>query len=109
MTQFENIAAYLQTLGDKARGAANTLRLASADQRTNAINKMAEQVRLASTAIQTANTADMENARRKGLSSAMLGRLALDAGRIENMAAGLESVAALPDPVDKEDETVDTA
>ncbi|MFN3304565.1 MAG: hypothetical protein ACK44A_12680, partial [Roseateles sp.] len=34
-----------------------------------------------------------------GLSAAMQDRLRLDAGRIEAMAAGLDSVAALPDPV----------
>ncbi len=41
----------------------------------------------------------MEAARAKGLSGAMLDRLALDAGRIEGMARGVEDIAALADPI----------
>src|SRR3546814_2576546 len=37
--------------------------------------------------------------RDKGLSDAMLDRLRLDADRIEGIAASLESIADLPDPV----------
>ncbi len=46
-----------------------------------------------------ANAKDMAAGRQKGLSPAMLDRLALNDGRIEAMAKGLEEVAALPDPV----------
>ena len=50
-------------------------------------------------AIQAANAEDMAAAEANGLSGALLDRLKLDAGRIEAMAAGVEAVAGLADPV----------
>jgi glutamate-5-semialdehyde dehydrogenase len=46
-----------------------------------------------------ANAQDMAHGRTKGLSAAMLDRLALNALRVEAIEAGLRSVAAQPDPV----------
>ena len=46
-----------------------------------------------------ANARDMEAGREGGLDAALLDRLALDAGRIGSMAAGVRTIAALPDPV----------
>jgi glutamate-5-semialdehyde dehydrogenase len=46
-----------------------------------------------------ANARDMEAGREGGLDAALLDRLALDAGRIGSMAAGVRQIAALPDPV----------
>src|SRR3546814_14812482 len=46
-----------------------------------------------------ANAKDMAAARGKGLTDALLDRLALTPDRIEVMARGVEEVAALPDPV----------
>src|SRR3546814_10096605 len=55
--------------------------------------------RAAVPAIVAANGKDMARGRDKGLSDAMLDRLRLDADRIEGIAASLESIADLPDPV----------
>ena len=104
MANFKNLEAYMMALGNKAQSAANALRLASDEQRSTAIRAMASEVRKACAAIETANAIDMKNAKQKGISPAMLDRLALGAVRIENMAAGLEAVAALPGTVDIEDE-----
>jgi glutamate-5-semialdehyde dehydrogenase len=46
-----------------------------------------------------ANGADVAAASARGTSPAMLDRLTLDIPRIEAMAAGLEEIRALPDPV----------
>src|SRR3954464_2785086 len=46
-----------------------------------------------------ANARDMEAGRETGLTSALLDRLALDAGRVAAMADGVRAVAALEDPV----------
>jgi len=46
-----------------------------------------------------ANARDMEAGRETGLDAALLDRLALDVGRIGSMAAGVRTIAALPDPV----------
>jgi len=49
--------------------------------------------------ILAANLADVEQARGRGLSGAMLDRLTLSGARITAMADGVREVAALPDPV----------
>ena len=46
-----------------------------------------------------ANVRDLDAARAKGLSGAMLDRVALDEARVEGMARGVEEIAALADPV----------
>lgn len=100
----QNLEAELLTLGENARKAAEALRLASSEQRADAINKMAKHVRANAGAIFSANSQDMKSGAKKGLSAAMLDRLELDSERIEAMACGLESVAKLPDPIGKIDE-----
>ena len=49
--------------------------------------------------ILTANAEDLRVARAANTSTAMIDRLALDAKRVEGIAAGLRQVAGLPDPV----------
>jgi glutamate-5-semialdehyde dehydrogenase len=49
--------------------------------------------------ILAANADDLRAARVAGTPAAMMDRLALDAKRVEGMAAGLRQVAGLPDPV----------
>ena len=46
-----------------------------------------------------ANGEDVTRAEQEGISNSLLDRLRLDGSRLEGMAAGLRSVAALPDPV----------
>jgi glutamate-5-semialdehyde dehydrogenase len=46
-----------------------------------------------------ANARDLEAGRDSGLSTALLDRLALDAGRVAAIADGVRAIAALPDPV----------
>ncbi len=100
----DNLEKYMTDLGAKARTAANTLRLASGEARTNAILAMAVQVRKAATEILSNNAKDMAAGADKGLTPAMLDRLKLSDERIEDIATGLEAVAALPDPIGAEDE-----
>jgi glutamate-5-semialdehyde dehydrogenase len=56
-------------------------------------------LRTSTSDIIAANERDMEAARTAGASKANLDRLMLNEARIESMAKGLESIAALPDPV----------
>ena len=104
-SSFKTLESYMAELGLTARSAAKQLGLASGEQRNAAIVAMASEIRSASDAIQSANALDMEAGKAKGLSPAMLDRLSLDAGRIEAVAAGLEAIAALPDPVGAVDES----
>ncbi len=103
MTTTEISTADLQTtmnaLGARARKASAALAKAGPEARTKALQLMAKHVRANADDILAANAIDMEAARIKGISGAMLDRLELTPERLEGVAAGLESVAALPDPV----------
>jgi glutamate-5-semialdehyde dehydrogenase len=89
----------MERLGQDAVAAASALRLASEDQRNTALLEMAKAIRAAEANILSANAQDMQGGRDKGLSAPLLDRLKLDASRVESIAAGLESIAALPDPI----------
>ncbi|WP_026941087.1 glutamate-5-semialdehyde dehydrogenase [Hellea balneolensis] len=104
-TPENDLTAYMEQLGHNAREAAASLRLASTDQKTQALKNMAAEIRMAQSDILGANTQDMEAAERKGISGSFLDRLKLNESRIEAMAIGLEEIAALPDPVGSVDET----
>jgi glutamate-5-semialdehyde dehydrogenase len=94
-----DIAALMTGMGRRARAAAEILAFADPAAKTAALRAAAAALRDAAADILTANAADMEAARRNGLSSAFLDRLQLTAARIEGMAKGVEEIAALPDPI----------
>jgi glutamate-5-semialdehyde dehydrogenase len=60
---------------------------------------MAEALRTRTEEILAANGEDVERARSGGTAAHLVDRLSLDPKRVEGMAAGLEQVAGLPDPV----------
>jgi glutamate-5-semialdehyde dehydrogenase len=86
-------------LGRAARAAAAVLAQAPADLKRRTLEAAARELRAARSAVLAANAEDMTEAKARNLSSAMLDRLALDERRVEATAAGLETVAALEDPV----------
>ncbi len=92
------ITEQIHTMGRQARAAAHKLSQLSSETKNAILNAMAQGLRDASAEILTANAKDIA-AEEKGLSSAMLDRLRLDAHRLEAIAAALEHVATLPDPV----------
>ena len=83
-------------MGRAAREAAETLRSASAEQRSSAIRAMAAHIRRHSARIIEANARDVAAA------TTHIDRLTLDEGRVETMAAAIDLVAGLPDPVGEE-------
>ena len=94
-----DLASVMAGIGRRARSAARVLALAPAAQKNAALAAMAGAVRRNSAAITASNADDLADARASSARSAFLDRLSLDALRIEAMAAGIETVAALPDPV----------
>ena len=86
-------------LGRAARAAAAVLAQAPAALKRAALETAARELRGARVEVLAANAEDVAAARAHGSSSAMVDRLALDDQRLEAMAAGLETVAALDDPV----------
>ncbi|OSZ69860.1 glutamate-5-semialdehyde dehydrogenase [Sphingomonas sp. IBVSS2] len=92
-------AALIARMAQRARRAAVQLAAMPTPAKAAALRAAAAAIRADTQAIQAANAEDMAAAEADGLSGALLDRLKLDAGRIEAMAAGVEAVAALADPV----------
>ena len=95
----DGLAADMAALGRAARAAARLLAGAATDTKRRALRAAASSLRRRQAAILEANAADVAAARRGGAGPALLDRLALDPARVEAMAAGVEAVAALDDPV----------
>ena len=99
-----DLAEYMAVLGEQARAAAAELRLATSEQKKQALHYLATAIREAKEDILAANAIDMGKAEIKGISGSFLDRLKLDAGRIDGIAVGLKDIAALPEPVGSVDE-----
>lgn len=93
------IAATMTALGESARAAAVALAATTGEQRNAALAAAAAEIRSQAEAIIEANGRDMSAARQRGISGALLDRLMLDGERVEAMAAGLETLIGLHDPV----------
>lgn len=89
----------LTPVGQAARAASRVLASLPTDAKNAALGAMAEAVRSHAGAILAANKADMSDAAAQGRNAAFLDRLLLTEERVAHMAAGIEKVAALPDPV----------
>ncbi len=94
-----DIQAYMQTLGREARAASRLLASASSEAKNAALTAMAAAIRERRAELLAANARDLEEARAAGLEPALIDRLTLGEKGVEAMAAGLEQIAALPDPV----------
>lgn len=100
-----DIAAAVEAKARAAKQAAHALALASTRAKNEALAQMARGLEEKTATIIEANRADLERARSRGFTRAFVDRLTLTEGRIEEMAAGLRHVAALPDPVGEVVET----
>lgn len=96
-----DVIAMIREMGERARAAYSQLAEASNEQKDMALVQAALAMRARVPAILAANAKDVAYGKEKGLDAAMIDRLTLDEKRIEAMAAGLETVATLPDPVNK--------
>ena len=93
------LAAEMAKIGRRAREAATALALASPEAKVAALNNSATAVRARADEILAANNRDLAEAEGQGITGALRDRLALDPKRVEAIAAGLEEIAALPDPI----------
>ena len=94
-----DIAALMHEIGARAKDAARVLALAPTAQKDRALAIMAQAVRAGERDILAANAEDIAEAKASGATAAFVDRLALDAKRVAAMAAGVEVVRDLADPV----------
>lgn len=96
----------VELLAIAAKKAARTLAFESTTKKNNVLLRMADALRNQQEFIQAENEKDLIAGREKGLSAAMLDRLALTDNVIDSMIVGLQEVVALPDPVGEIDEMI---
>ena len=95
----EEIREAVYGMGRAARQAAYALAVLDAEAKNVILRAMAKELRKQSAGILAENAKDVEAGAERGLSGAMLDRLRLDEARLEAVAAGVEQVANLEDPV----------
>ena len=95
----DDLRAEMAAIGAAARDAAAVLATTPRDAKDAALGAASAEIRASADNLLAANAKDMAAARDKGLSGALLDRLALTPERIEAMATGLEDIAQLDDPV----------
>ena len=92
-------AALVEGLARAGREAQRTLALLDDATKAAALRSAAASLRGHGDSILAANARDVAAGEARGLTAAMLDRLRLDEVRLEGIAAAVEAVAALPDPV----------
>ncbi|MBI5759034.1 MAG: glutamate-5-semialdehyde dehydrogenase [Planctomycetales bacterium] len=93
------LALYADRVASAAKGAARALAVATGEHKDRWLRLAAKRLRERATDVLTANARDVAAAPEHGLTAAEIDRLRLDGPRIEAMAAALEQIAMLPDPV----------
>ena len=93
------VLVVMAEMGRRARAAARRLGLATGAEKDAALKAMAVAIRASAEAILAANAEDVAEAKSKDQTGAFIDRLTLDARRVEGIAAAVESIAALLDPV----------
>jgi glutamate-5-semialdehyde dehydrogenase len=94
-----DVATEVAAKARAAKEASRALGLATTRVKNDALTLMARALEEKAGTIVEANRADLDRARAKGYPRAFVDRLTLTDSRIEEMAAGVRQVAALPDPV----------
>jgi glutamate-5-semialdehyde dehydrogenase len=94
-----DITSFVLERATEAKKGARELGRASSEKKNVALLKAADAIRANAPVLKEENLKDIEYAKEKGLSQALLDRLTLTDKRIEEMAEGLVEVSQLPDPV----------
>jgi glutamate-5-semialdehyde dehydrogenase len=95
----DNLKSIMNGLGARARESFRALSRASTADKNKALRAAATAIRANSQMVLDANALDIAHGKKKGLRASLIDRLAIDPDRLEGVAAGLEAIADLPDPV----------
>ncbi len=91
--------ALIDDMAARARVASRALSGLATAQKAAGLKAAAAQLRASSDSIIAANAVDLRAAHASRMAAAMIDRLTVDEARIEGIAAAVEAIAALPDPV----------
>ncbi len=90
---------YMDRVGQQARAASRAMARASTADKNRALLTIAAAIRRDAAKLKAVNARDVERARANGQDAAFIDRLTLSDKAIDTMAAGLEQIAALADPI----------
>ena len=90
---------YIEKLGANAKASSGFLAGCGTKTKNLALGEIARLLNRNADYIIEENKRDIENARKNGMSEAMIDRLTLNENRIRSMVAGIEGIIALPDPI----------
>lgn len=96
-----DIKSSVRQIASDAAAAARKLSRVTETEKNKALLRMAEELEQNSKFLLEENSKDVAQAKKSGISKAMLDRLTLKQATIDQMAKGLREVAALPDPIGK--------
>lgn len=96
----------LQAMANRAKAASYLMMTMDTNVKNQALKLMAEELIQNTQSILRANELDLNAAKEKSMSKAMLDRLMLNQERVRAMAQGLYNLVKLPDPVGGADEMV---
>ena len=94
-----DLANDMEILGRRAKEASRTAAKLKTEEKNRGLLAVARELRDETAYILTENAKDLQAAEEKGIKESLIDRLRLTEQRIEAMAAGLEQVVALADPV----------
>ena len=94
-----DIQSYMVGVGRQARAAARLMARADTGVKNRALGAIAAAIRAQAERLTADNAKDVRSARARKLDAAAIDRLTLTPKVIDAMAAGVEQIAALPDPV----------
>ncbi|MCD6042126.1 MAG: proA [Burkholderiales bacterium] len=94
-----DLRSAIAEMGRAARAASRELARASTETKNRALSGMVAAIRDQANSILEANARDVAQARKSGRDAAFVDRLTLTPALVEQMATGIEEVAALADPV----------
>ena len=96
---FADVRAYMDGVGEAARAAARGVARSGTATRNEALAAMAAAIRRDEARLLAANAEDVAAVRAAGQDAAFVDRLTLTPQTIAAMAAGLDAIVALPDPI----------
>jgi glutamate-5-semialdehyde dehydrogenase len=95
----DSIAKLISSIGQKAKNASNTLRIASTDTKNSALLNIANEIQKNQDIILDANNKDLIVAKNNNIDDALLDRLMLNNERIQSVIDGLKQIVSLNDPI----------
>ena len=94
-----NIESSIIDLGKKAKAASLEMKLCDTNQKNKALSKLIENLDKNRNGILNSNKIDLENARKKSLSSPLVNRLTLSDNSIDGLIESIKDIITIPDPI----------